>query len=307
MITDEELWEYFAVKNINGIEQEPVFRSKSVKALLNAPIEEKVKYVKKRFRPIIPSEYEFIPRDKWLPLEELIGCSSHILNHPIWETATQFIFDNFIPCSDTCIVQQCSGQKPYIDNHNYVDKTIPLFEAGIVDLFICSTCLIPIEFSIFYPFRYYDWAPSKANDYLTYKLADVKIMNIIRTVNRFNYKRVLLYGPFNDVWCYITEKLQTHYKGTDVEIIQVYDGEMYELIKSTPTRKGTQVPEGILSIRYSDYIAIRHKLQHLVPDKEDREYHFGMSINKTYPQEFYDMNCGMSCYEWEDYKKKYLW
>lgn len=285
-ITNKEIWEYIAKKNIYGIEQAPCFKSETVKKLESAPLEEQIEYVKKRFRPLLPDKYEFIHRKDWLPFEELRGCNEKLLYHPLWEEVNKYIYENFQPCSSNLIIQQCSNQKPYIDNTNYKNKNLKLFEEGYCDLVVNSICLVPIEFSIFYPFRHYDWNHSNEDPEINKKLWDLNISNIIKFINTFKYSKILLHSPYKEEFIYIFNNLKKYYKNK-IQIILVYDEEMYYQLNNGKRSKA------ILNIRYSDFKLIKDKIQkelNYIPDKPLRNYKFGESIKKKFDQEFYLLN-----------------
>lgn len=202
-LEDKYIWEYFAKKYIYGIEQEPCFKSKTVKNLEKASLDDQIEYVKKRFRPLLPDKYEFIKRKDWLPFNELSGCAEDILYNNVWDKANHFIYENFKPSSTTLIVQQCSNQKPYIDNTNYKNKNLKLFEEGYCDLVVNSICLVPIEFTVFYPFRYYDWSHNKATQEINKKLLELNVKNIIKFIDTFKYTKILLHGPYGEDFNYI--------------------------------------------------------------------------------------------------------
>lgn len=285
-ITDEEIWAYIARKNIYGIEQAPCFKSKTVKRLENAPLEEQINYVKRRFRPLLPDKYEFIKRKNWLPFERLRGCSSELLHNPLWNKVNKYIYENFQPCSSNLIIQQCSNQKPYIDNTNYRNKNLRLFEEGYCDLVVNSICLVPIEFSIFYPFRHYDWNHSGATSEILKELWDLNINNIIKFTNTFKYKKILLHGPYNEEFQYIYHKLKDYYKDS-IKIILIYDKAMYDKLNNGERSKA------ILNIRYSDFKLIKEKIfkeLNYIPNHPLRDYNFGLSIKKKFDKEFYLIN-----------------
>ena len=286
IITDKEIWEYIAKKNIYGIEQAPCFKSKTVKRLETAPLEEQIDYVKKRFRPLLPDKYEFIKRKDWLSFKELRGCDEKLLYSPLWAKVNNYIYENFQPCSQNLIVQQCSNQKPYIDNANYKNKNLKLFEEGYCDLVINSICLVPIEFTIFYPFRHYDWNHNNNNSDIVKKLWDLNILNIIKFIDTFNYKKLLLHGPYKEEFIYIYNKLKEHYKDS-INIVLIYDKEMYDKLNDGKRNKA------ILSIRYSDFKLIKEKIYkelNYIPNHSLRDYSFGESIKKKFDKEFYLLN-----------------
>ena len=281
---DREIWEYIAKKNIYGIEQSPCFVSSTIRKLQSASIEEQISYVKKRFRHLLSDKYEFIHRDEWLPFDELRGCSEALLYHPLWEKVNSYIYENFQPCSDTLIIQQCSNQKPYIDNTNYKNKNLKLFQEGYCDLAVNSICLVPIEFTIFYPFRHYDWnhngAPSEVNE----KLLNLNVQNAIKFIDSFKYKKVLLHGPYNEEFQYLYSHLKEYYTNSKIKIILIYDQDMYEQLDNGKRSKA------ILNIRYSDFTLIKNKIKNIVdyiPGKPLRKYTFGQSIKKKFDMEFY--------------------
>lgn len=285
-ITDNDIWTYIAKKYIFGIEQKPCFKSKTVKQLESASLDEQIKYVKKRFRPLLPDKYEFIKRSDWLSFDELRGCNENFLFNPLWDEVNDYIYSNFKPCSSTLIVQQCSNQKPYIDNTNYKNKNLKLFEEGYCDLVVNSICLVPIEFTVFYPFRHYDWSHNEADTNITGKLLNININNIIKFIDTFKYTKVLLHGPYGYEFNYIYSKLKEYYKD-NIEIILIIDKEMYDKLDNGKRSKA------ILSIRYSDFKLVKDKIKkelNYTENKPLRKYKFGGSIKKQFDSYFYELN-----------------
>lgn len=285
-ITDEEVWSYIAKKNIFGIEQKPCFQSPTIKKLETASLEEQIEYMKKRFRPLLPDKYEFIKREGWLSFDELRGNDKKLLYNPLWGQVNKYIYENFKPCSSTLIVQQCSNQKPYIDNTNYKNKNLKLFEEGYCDLVVNSICLVPIEFTIFYPFRHYDWNHNGASEDINKQLLNINLNNIIKFIDNFNYVKILLHGPYNNEFIFLYNQLKQHY-GETKNIILIYDENMYKQLND-----GTR-SKAILSIRYSDFKLIKEKIEkelNYIPNHPLRAYRFGESIAKKFDGEFYLLN-----------------
>ena len=285
---DREIWEYIARKNIYGIEQSPCFISPTVKKLQSATIDEQIEYVKKRFRPLLPDKYEFIHRNEWLSFEELRGCSENLLYHSLWEKVNSYIYENFQPCSDTLIIQQCSNQKTYIDNTNYKNKNLKLFQEGYCDLAVNSICLVPIEFTIYYPFRHYDWNHNGASSEINKKLLKLNINNAIKFIDNFKYKRVLLHGPYNKEFLTLYNGLKKYYKdNNNVEVILIYTEKEYKELDNG------ERSNAILQIRYSDFTLIKNKIKNILNynyEKALRKYKFGESIKKKFDKEFYILN-----------------
>lgn len=284
---EKEFWIYTAKKNIFGIEQKPCFTSKTVSNLQTSSLKEQIEYVKKRFRPLLPDKYEFIHRNEWLSFEELRGCSESFLYNPLWERVNNYIYENFQPCSKNLIIQQCSNQKPYIDNTNYKNKSLKLFQEGYCDLVVNSICLVPIEFTIFYPFRHYDWNHVGASKEINQKLLNLNVKNAINFINTFKYEKVLLHGPYNDEFNFLYKELKNYYENSNIKIILIYGKDEYDELNNGKRSNA------IMQIRYSDFILLKNKIKRELNYNQNtplRHYKFGESIKKKFDSNFYFIN-----------------
>lgn len=251
VITDEDLYYYYGSKYLNlnsrykhAVDQFNEERKRLTKG--EGSREDVINYAKKALRPPLPNEQEFIKRENWLPFEDLTGERQEILDNPIWNITQKFIFENFKPTSTSLIVQRCSSRKPYIDNGNYKFTKI-LQDNHLCDLAVASLEIIPINFTIYYPFRQYDWNDAFETPELTEYAINRKTNRIIQYIDHFKYQKILIFGPGfeNDTYYKtITEKLKSHYKGSK-EIDFIMDEETTN--KCIETMNGYK---GLAKVRY---------------------------------------------------------
>lgn len=228
--TDEELLFYWGVKE-KGLRADVVSSNANKKKLFtNFTVDDYIDYAKKHCDPILPDDQEFIPREYWADINDLIGEDLTVLYHPVWGLTRQYINETYIPHSDTLLIQDCSNKKPYIHNSNYnVAKSFHY--AGLCDLAVCSIELIPISYTTYYPFRIYDWAHLNETPFMSQALADFNFDRIVSMVQRFKYKRVIFLskpidgtGKESD----LIQRLRDLYKNTSIEFINVYEKEYFD-------------------------------------------------------------------------------
>lgn len=152
--TDDEIYLYWGLKE-KGVRAKVVnSKSKDYWDKIKTK-QDYIEYAKKNCDPILPDDQEFIPRKYWAPIDDLIGEDLGVLYHPVWGLTRNYIFENFIPHSDTLVIQDCANKKPYLTNANY-DITKKLMLGGFCDVAVCSIETIPLPFTIYYPNRMYD-------------------------------------------------------------------------------------------------------------------------------------------------------
>lgn len=228
--TDEQLLFYWGVKE-KGLRANVVGSNKDkIKQFNNFSVEDYINYAKKHCDPILPDEEEFIPRKYWANINELIGEDLYVLYHPVWGLTRQYINETYIPHSDTLLIQDCSNKKPYIHNAHY-RGALKFHYGGYCDLAVCSIELIPISYTIYYPFRMYDWAHLNETPFMSQALADFNYDRIVSFVQRFKYKKIIFLskpidskGTESD----LIVRLRDTYKNTPIEFINIYDKEYFD-------------------------------------------------------------------------------
>lgn len=246
-ITDEEIYYFIGKKALQGIEALPgSFRSKFKREAKEYTREQIIDYAKNKMMKLVPDEEELIPRRYWCDFKELLGSNLNNESHPLWSLSHQLVKDNYVKHSDTMLLQACGNYKPYIDNLVY-QKSIKLYREGYCDLFVSSWELTPIDFSMFFPWRYYDWSHAKETPFMTRVCIDHEFRNVCDFVEYFGYKRIVIFAPGGDDYFYneLYRRLTNHYKDSPIEVLFVWDKDtVEEYFNSGFTRKG------ILKIRY---------------------------------------------------------
>ncbi len=268
-ITDDDIYYHWGLKLTKGVEEKPMYKSQKRSLMQNATREEIISYAKKNCRPILPDSEEYIPRKYWCKLEELQGENLRLLSHPVFLLAQEYIEENFKPSSTNLIVQACSNIKPYIDNISYM-YTKQRHNEGYCDVVVNSCVLVPLEFTIYYPFRHYDWSHLRETELVTKLLIRKNFESIVYFVNKFEYKKVILLGPPSPDTFYPTlyKMLCKEYEGTDIEVHFVLDEDTVEKCYSTMNTPSW----GILKSRYYNYFPVRDRIDFLigVPNQDTR-------------------------------------
>ena len=230
------------------------------KKLQSGSRQEVIEWAQKHLRNILPDEEEYIKRKDWYPLNKLVGEKQEILDDPIWSKTQKYIFENFHPTSPNLIIQRCSSQKPYIDNSNY-KFTKQLVKEGLCDLAVASLDIVPIQMTVYYPFRHYDWNDGFETPELTKYAINRKTNRIIQFIDHFNYKKVLIFAPAFEGDTYykiIYNKLNEHYKGK-VQIEFVMDEKTTQAC--IEQMKGYH---GLAKVRYSNLKPTQDRLYDLL-------------------------------------------
>lgn len=271
--TDEEIYLYWGMKE-RGIRGKVLtsIAKKKWWAEQNFTEQDYIDYAKKHCDPILPDEEEFIPRKYWAPIDQLIGEDLGVLYHPVWGLTRMTIFENFIPHSDTLVIQDCSNKKPYLTNANY-EVVKKLMYGGYCDAAVCSCEVTPLPLTIYYPHRMYDWAHTKESSFIENALNDFNVDRILNLVAKFKYKRIIfLTRPFNangDEHPRVT-RIKEAYEGSDIEVINIFDEQL--------TKESLAITKkfGMLKMRYCRFA--RDKLYNIL----------GAPLDGNFPQKYKD-------------------
>ncbi len=199
---DEDIKYYLSKKQLFGLDMTPQYRSKFRADFDRGDRGAIIDYFNKKMRPLCPSELEFIPRKYWCKFEELRGANLNNLSHPIFRLGHQIIKDNFKKNSDTILIQACGNMKPYIDNPAYAHG-LKFNRKGKCDLFISSWNLTPVDFTPFFPWRYYEWNHALETPFMTNLCIQNEVYNIVDLVDYFDYKKIVLWGPGKPDYFYV--------------------------------------------------------------------------------------------------------
>ena len=244
--SDEDIYIYWALK-LKGI------RSKTMTTYKLDESSNLVEIGKRDNYPLMNDKDEFIPRKYWQDLQSLQGENVAGCYSPCWGLTRSIIQGYFIKHSDTLIIQTCGNKKPYIDNVIFnIGKK--LMFGGIADFCVCSTETLPIVFSEYYPFRYYDWAHVMEDEFTKDILQQFQFDRIVNFVNYFGYKKVIFIKPLKNYITYelepLVKRLIEFYKHVDnVEFINLIDEDS---VKRAEERFDLKQPKmrGILKSRY---------------------------------------------------------
>lgn len=231
------------------------------KKLVVGTREDIIEWAKKHLRGILPDTQEFIKREDWLPLNELIGERQEILDNAIWSKTQKYIFENFKPSSKTLILQRCSSQKPYIDNNNYKFTKI-LNESHKCDLVVASLDIVPINFTIYYPFRHYDWNDNFETSELTKYAIARKTNRIIQFIDNYKYEKILIFAPAFEGDTYykiIYNNLKEYYKNTNLKIYFVMDEATTQACIDRMSGY-----KGLAKVRYSNLKPTQERIKYLL-------------------------------------------
>lgn len=257
-ISDDDIYYLMGKKCAQGAEAPLNMKKSKVRASrVNWGREELIKYAKESLMPLVPDDKEFIPRDYWCDFKELFGANLNNESHPLWQLSHRIIKDNFVKNSDIMFIQACGNFKPYIDNMVY-QYALKKYREGWFDLFISSWECLPIDFSPFYPWRYYDWSHAKETPFMTDCCISHEFRNIVDFVEYFKYKKIIIFSPGGDDFFYneLFKRLYNNYKNTDVKVVFIWDKECIERQKELGCSA-----KGILKVRYNNLRAGRDKIE----------------------------------------------
>ena len=260
-ITDEEIYYFIGKKALQGIEARPGCINSSIKKEASFYNKEQlINYAKSKMMPLVPDDKDLIPRRYWCDFKELLGSNLNNESHPLWSLSHQLVKDNFIKHSDTMLLQACGNYKPYIDNQVY-QITTKMHREGFFDLFVSSWELTPIDFSIFFPWRFYDWSHAKETPFMTRVCIDHEFRNVCDFVEYFGYKKIIIFSPGGNDYFYneLYRRLYNNYRDTNVKVFFIWDKELVDDFHS----KGYKA-NGILKARYYLWPTAIEKIKKLV-------------------------------------------
>lgn len=243
--------------------------SKVSKERVNWSDQQFISWAKEKLTPLVPEEEEFIPREYWCPFEELSGVNLNNQSHPIWQLSHRIIKDNYIKNSDTIVIQSCANKKPYIDARHY-KYPLKLYREGYFDLFVCSWELVPIDFSPFYPYRWYDWNHQDETPFMTDCCISHCFRNICDFIEYFGYKKVIFFTPITEeegFYDKLFKRVKNFFRNSEVEVLTVTDESSFQKVKDY---YGISHP-GIIKSRWYNFNPIKEKLASLVGYDENKK------------------------------------
>lgn len=303
-ITDEDIYAFIGKKATQGIEAPyKDLNSKSKIEHSTYTREQMIDFAKNKLMPLVPDKDEFIARDYWCSFKELLGSNLNNESHPVWQLSHRIIKDNYIKHSDTLLLQACGNYKPYIDNAIY-QYAIRKYRQGYFDMFVSSWELVPIDFSPFFPWRYYDWSHAKETPFMTDCCISHEFRNICDFVEYFNYKRIIIFAPGGEDHFYVelNRRLQHHFENSEVKVYFIWDE---DTIKREKEEFGVH-HNGILKSRYNNLQAGREKLESLIgydPSKNlsPDEWHYGIKNKELIEYLRADTENAWKKKDWKEY------
>lgn len=265
-ISDDEIYYFMGKKVCLGEEAPKNITSKARQEQAKFTKEQMIEYAKTHLMPLVPDDKEFIPRDYWCSFKELLGSNINNESHPVWQLSHRVIKDNYVKHSDTLLLQACGNYKPYIDNAIY-QYTLRKYREGYFDLFVSSWELTPIDFSPFFPWRYYDWSHAKETPFMTDCCITHEFRNICDFVEYFNYKRIIIFAPGGNDHFYVelNRRLQNHFEKSKVTVEMVWDDSTIKKFKEEMDGRCTDGQcNWALKVRYNNLRPGRERLEDLI-------------------------------------------
>lgn len=182
---------FFKPRNIMTWRRRSLLKFFKVKNLNDITDDVKIQYSIKKLGKIIPDEKEFIHRKDWAYMDDLIGESESVLHHPVFQIANKYICEHFKQNNDNLLICSCSSRKPYSKSINY-RKYLKI--KNLDTIVMSNSGVIPInegnDFSVNYPFRYYNWDHMKEFGKLKDDEEDFMYECAVNFLNSTNYKKV---------------------------------------------------------------------------------------------------------------------
>lgn len=273
--TDDEIYTKLGVKKCKGPEAKGKAKSEEAKKRLNYTDEQCRDWAKENLRPLPPDELEFIPRKYWCELSEFQGADLNNMAHPVYDIYHQAIKDNFKKRSDIMVIQGCADSKPYIDavNFNFCKR---LYRQGFYDFYVSSWNIVPIDFSVFFPTRYYNWNHALETPQMTNQFIQSEVNRIVDIFFHFDYKKLIMFTP-GDRDGFYPELYRRLNKILGDRVIFIWDDECNEEMKKIGDF-------GVLKSHYYSMAPMRDKLKKLVGYDESKilsedKYFYGFDEN----------------------------
>ena len=240
-LTDKEIlkWlgemNFFNPKNIMPWRRRSLLRHFGVGDFSELNEDIKIQYVIQKLGNVIPDSDEFIHRKDWAYMDDLVGESMEIINHPVFKIAHEYIIKNFKQQSKNLLICSCSSRKPYSKALNYT-KYIKIKNLDTVVM--SNSGIIPInkhfDVSDKYPFRYYNWDHmnehgelKKAEEDFMYNCAENLLLNNKFEKVAFISKPKHMYDNYYNVYVRLKNKFP------DTQFKYIIEGEVWDHLIST--------------------------------------------------------------------------
>lgn len=245
-LTDREisLWlgnmNFFKPQNIMPWRRRSLLKFFKVKNFDEISDDDKIKYSIKKLGDVTQDKDEFIHRKDWAYMNDLIGESEPVLHHPVFKIANEYICEHFNQKSENLLICSCSSRKPYSKSINYrkylkIDNldTIVMSNSGVIPINEGN------DFSVKYPFRYYNWDHMKEFGKLKDDEEDFMYECAVNFLNKTNYKKVAFIAKpkhMYDNYFKVYERLKNEFK--NIEFKYIVDDDVWNHLLKTFKKDG---------------------------------------------------------------------
>lgn len=124
----------------------------------------------------LKDEYELVPNKYWADIMTFWGYTRPVCDNNLLNITQDLVLEYYKPGSKNALLLNCANFKPYIYSR-YFSRFYALSKKYNFDIFIIEeNCIVPLEWSIYYPFRFVNWPHDLESvedaEYMTYKALD---------------------------------------------------------------------------------------------------------------------------------------
>lgn len=275
--TDDEIIYYLVHKQRFGP------RMYKAKKELEDNLENNKTYFDQKMSKLLPDHLEAISRKYWPDFRDMIGADCNNFNLSYYQILKLYYHKYFEPSSRIIILQSCSNQKPYLDNIHYRYCLQKYQRKGIADLMVSSMNLNPIDFTLLFPTRYYNWNHKWETPFTTEQAISFELNNLIDMISYFGYKYIIFFTPGGPDYFYneLFRRVNKVYEGTNKEFYFAIDDNTYKNIL-----KNHGGGAGIAKLRFDNLEESRERLNEIIENiiKKDPA---SIRIKKVYKDGFY--------------------
>lgn len=149
-----------------------------------------IKAIKDKTPRILQDQRELIPRKYW-DLTSLIGETEKQLMSQDYYTMMKYMRENNKRQHDILTIFECSNDKPYCDMS--VRKRLYLDKYRVFTDCCCAAFgVVPLEYSMFYPFRFDEWDHAAEKEDIAEKYAWVSKCRFLSYFKAMGYKKCVV-------------------------------------------------------------------------------------------------------------------
>ena len=149
-----------------------------------------IKAIKDNTAKILQDQRELIPRKYW-DLTSLIGETEKQLMSQDYYTMMKYMRENNKKQHDVLTIFECSNDKPYCDmsvrKRLYLDKY-----RAFTDCCCAAFGVVPLEYSMFYPFRFDEWDHAAEKEDIAEKYSWVSKCRFLSYFKAMGYKKCVV-------------------------------------------------------------------------------------------------------------------